>query len=383
MLIKLNYITEDTMRQALSQHLNIPFIHLEGLMLAPELRKCINKVYAKNHRVVPVAKVGSTITVAMDDPTNRIIVEDLQASTGCHLTVVTSTSAGIMQAFAKLYGEELNKEHELELNQEVISEQPLSKDGDNYATSEREQLQRADEIVRKILDIAIKNRTSDIHIESHDHRTLVKFRIDGVLQELHLPGIQESLHKNRKQIVSRIKILGKLDISEKRRPQDGSFRVHMEKQGEVVSIDFRISIIPGYHGENVVLRILDPRNAPKALDDLGLSQPITERLHQLLRRPTGILLITGPTGSGKSSTLYAALTTLYRPEIKILTAENPSNTSMMASPNVKSMRRLAIRSRSTSAPFCGTILRSSCLERSAIKKQLKWRFARPKRAICS
>jgi type IV pilus assembly protein PilB len=114
-----------------------------------------------------------------------------------------------------------------------------------------------------------------------------------------------------------------MDISEKRRPQDGSFRVRVERNGEIVSVDFRVSIVPSYYGENVVLRILDKRNAPTSIQDLGFSQRITNQLQQLLKRTTGIILITGPTGSGKSSTLYAALMTLFRPEIRILTAENP------------------------------------------------------------
>jgi type II secretory ATPase GspE/PulE/Tfp pilus assembly ATPase PilB-like protein len=135
--------------------------------------------------------------------------------------------------------------------------------------------------------------------------------------------LQDSINRNRKEIISRIKILGKLDIAEKRRPQDGSFRVRVERNGEIVTVDFRVSIVPSYYGENVVLRILDKRNAPTSIHDLGFSQKITDQLQQLLKRTTGILLITGPTGSGKSSTLYAALMTLFRPEIRILTAENP------------------------------------------------------------
>jgi type II secretory ATPase GspE/PulE/Tfp pilus assembly ATPase PilB-like protein len=133
----------------------------------------------------------------------------------------------------------------------------------------------------------VKNRASDIHIESLDNRILVRFRIDGVLQEFSLGALQESINRNRKEIISRIKILGKMDIAEKRRPQDGSFRVRVEKNGEIVTVDFRVSIIPVYYGENVVLRILDPRNAPKSIQNLGFSPPITEKLQQLLKRTTG------------------------------------------------------------------------------------------------
>ncbi len=151
----------------------------------------------------------------------------------------------------------------------------------------------------------------------------VRFRMDGILQELYLGALEDDINVNQGAIVSRIKILGRLDIAEKRRPQDGSFRVQIAKDGHIVKIDFRISIVPGHYGESVVLRVLDPRNAPQSIGQLGFWQPITAKLHQLLQRTTGLLLITGPTGSGKSTTLYAALKTLYRPEITVLTAEDP------------------------------------------------------------
>ena len=323
MLISLNYITEESMRQALCKHLNIPFIDLEKVAIDPGLRKLINKSYAKNNLVVPIAIIGKTITLVMDDPTNTSVVKELRSSTGLTINVATSTSSQIYQAFAKLYDEEIQSEQEVNSGQELISTDEPQELGKNTYIEEYQQTQRADEAVRKIINLAVKNRASDIHIESLDNRLLIRFRVDGVLQAFNLGAFQDSINKNRKEIVSRIKILGKMDIAEKRRPQDGSFRVRVEKSGELVTIDFRVSIIPVYYGENVVLRILDPRNAPKSIQQLGFSQPITEKLQQLLGRTTGILLITGPTGSGKSSTLYGALMTLFRPEIRILTAENP------------------------------------------------------------
>jgi type II secretory ATPase GspE/PulE/Tfp pilus assembly ATPase PilB-like protein len=323
MLIKLNYINEQTTQQALCKQLNIPFVDLDKLTIDPSLRKLINKSYAKNNRVVPIANIGNTITLAMDEPTNTAIVKELRSSTGLTINVVTSTSTKIHHAFAKLYGEELHGEQEVDRGQELISEEEPGESGKSRYLEDYQQTQRADDAVRKIINLAVKNRTSDIHIESLDNRALVRFRIDGVLQELNLGALQDSINKNRKEIISRIKILGKMDIAEKRRPQDGSFRVRVERNGEIVAVDFRVSIIPSYYGENVVLRILDKRNAPTSIQDLGFSQAISEKLQLLLKRTTGILLITGPTGSGKSSTLYAALMTLFRPEIRILTAENP------------------------------------------------------------
>jgi type II secretory ATPase GspE/PulE/Tfp pilus assembly ATPase PilB-like protein len=323
MLVKLNYINEETMRQALCKHLNIPFIDLDKFTVDPSLRKLINKSYAKNNRVIPLANLGNTITLAMEDPTSTAVIKELRSSTGLTINIVTSTSSKIRHAFAKLYGEELSGEQETDHGHELISDEETDENSKSRYLEEYQQTQRADEAVRKIINIAVKNRTSDIHIESLDNRALVRFRIDGVLQEINLGVLQESINKNRKEIISRIKILGKMDIAEKRRPQDGSFRVRVERNGEIVAVDFRVSIVPSYYGENVVLRILDKRNAPTSIQDLGFSRAITDQLQQLLKRTTGILLITGPTGSGKSSTLYAALMTLFRPEIRILTAENP------------------------------------------------------------
>jgi type IV pilus assembly protein PilB len=323
MLVKLNYINEESMRQALCKHLNTPFIDLENIAIDPSLRKLINKSYAKNNLVVPIAIIGKSITLVMDDPTNTSVIKELRSSTGLTINVVTSTSTQIYQAFSRLYNEEIQSEQEVNSGPEIISSDESQEIGKNKYIEEYQQTQRADEAVRKIINLAVKNRASDVHIESLDNRLQIRFRVDGVLQELNLGAFQDSVNKNRKEIISRIKILGKMDIAEKRRPQDGSFRVRVEKSGEIVTIDFRVSIIPVYYGENVVLRILDPRNAPKSIQQLGFSQPITEKLQQLLGRTTGILLITGPTGSGKSSTLYGALMTLFRPEIRILTAENP------------------------------------------------------------
>jgi type II secretory ATPase GspE/PulE/Tfp pilus assembly ATPase PilB-like protein len=323
MLVKLNYINEETMLQALCKHLNVPFVDLDKFTIEPSLRKLINKSYAKNNRVIPIANLGNTITLAMEDPTSTAVVKELRSSTGLTINVVTSTSSKIRHAFAKLYGEELSGEQEVDHGHDLISDEEVDEISKSRYLEEYQQNQRADDAVRKIINIAVKNRTSDIHIESLDNRALVRFRIDGVLQEMNLGVLQESINKNRKEIISRIKILGKMDISEKRRPQDGSFRVRVERNGEIVAVDFRVSIVPSYYGENVVLRILDKRNAPTSIQDLGFSQAVTDQLQLLLKRTTGILLITGPTGSGKSSTLYAALMTLFRPEIRILTAENP------------------------------------------------------------
>jgi type IV pilus assembly protein PilB len=181
----------------------------------------------------------------------------------------------------------------------------------------------ADEIVRKLLRVAIDRGASDIHLETINTRLQVRFRIDGMLQHFNLGSLGDDLGRQRVEVLSRIKILATLDIAERRRPQDGSFRARVEADGRVVPMDFRVSVIPSYYGENAVIRILDPRGAPDSLTALKMAAPVTERLQQLIRSSAGTILVTGPTGSGKSTSLFAIMKSVYRPEIKIVTAEDP------------------------------------------------------------
>jgi type IV pilus assembly protein PilB len=178
-------------------------------------------------------------------------------------------------------------------------------------------------MVRRLLRLAIEWGASDIHLEAVEHGIQTRFRVDGVLQELELDDLDAVMNQNRAKLMSRLKILSKLDIAERRRPQDGSFRARLARDGQTATVDFRISIIPGYYGESAVIRILDPRGLPQSVEGLGLRAPVTMRMRQLLRSSTGIILVTGPTGSGKSTTLFGALKSVYQPGIKVLTAENP------------------------------------------------------------
>jgi len=152
---------------------------------------------------------------------------------------------------------------------------------------------------------------------------VVRFRVDGLLQEFKLGALQDDINKFRREIVSRVKVLSKLDIAERRLPQDGSFRSHVIRNGEKTDIDFRVSVVPSYHGENIVIRILDSQKAPSTIEHLAFSANLTEKLTRLFQQNTGIILITGPTGSGKSTTLQSGLLTAYRPGLKVVTAEDP------------------------------------------------------------
>jgi type IV pilus assembly protein PilB len=307
------------MRQTLCLQLNVPYINFDNITIDRSLSKLINKNFAQKHRIVPIAKLGQTITLAVDDPTQKDLIQELQSITGLSMNVVTATRAAILDAFSRLYEETKTSD---DLGVQLIEEEmPDSDRTSKYLDSH--QSRRADTLVGKIIGMALNNSASDIHLETTDRRMFTRFRIDGVLQELHLGNLEEELNRLRREVVSRIKILGRLDIAERRRPQDGSFRARLVRDAQEVKIDFRISIVPGYYGENVVLRILDARNAPKSVDELGFSERLNDTFIELLKRNTGIILVTGPTGSGKSTTLYGGLMASYRPGIKILTAEDP------------------------------------------------------------
>ena len=319
-LIRLGLVSEERLRMALCRQLHIRFFSLDTIIMDPTLRNLVNEKFAVKHRTVPLARVGNLLVVAMDDPTQTHVVDDLQRGTGLKIEVITSTSAHITRALERLYRVEEHPKLAGGATVDVIGEDA---DSDIYAASATRQMDSADEIVRKLLRVAIDRGASDIHLETIHNRLQARFRIDGMLQHFNLGTLSDDLGRQRGEVLSRIKILATLDIAERRRPQDGSFRARVETDGRVLPMDFRVSVIPGYFGENAVIRILDPRGAPDSLAALKMAPPVTERLEQLIHASAGTILVTGPTGSGKSTSLFAIMKSVYRPEIKVLTAEDP------------------------------------------------------------
>ena len=325
-LLKLNYVTDETVRQALAKQLNIPYIDLEKVTLDRRLARVINKSYARRHSLLPIAQVGRTLTVAMDDPTAAAVIDELMGLTSFGITVVTSSSRAIQRAFRRLYEDSVAETTETLGADLIISsvDAPVETTSPpSSATRDEGATRRADELFRQILFRALEANCSDIHLEMLPSGLHVRYRIDGVLRQPHFGPLQDNLDQNMREITSRIRILCKLDIAERRRPQDGSFQVSLNRGGNKVTIDLRVSVIPSYSGESVVIRILDQTRAPRSIAALDLSPVVSSRLEELIQRPTGIFLVTGPTGSGKSTTLYACLMKLHRPEIRILTAEDP------------------------------------------------------------
>jgi type II secretory ATPase GspE/PulE/Tfp pilus assembly ATPase PilB-like protein len=337
-VVRLRYVTEEQMRRALCQQLHINFFDLDSIVLDLSLRSLINPRFAKKRLLVPIARVGQTLVVAMDDPTRTSVIDDLKASTGLDIEVITSTTESIRRALAQMYPTLVSSNEPAPTPTTIRHQLPGIVGEPNILSFE--EIDRLSEekvayldvhhvsegtasIVRRLLGMAVEWGASDIHLEAVDQGIQTRFRIDGVLQELDLGDLDELMNQNRGKLMSRLKILSKLDIAERRRPQDGSFRARLVRDGQTTTVDFRMSIIPGYYGESAVIRILDPRGLPQSVETLGLRTPVTLKLRQLLRSSTGMILVTGPTGSGKSTTLFGALKSVYQPGIKILTAENP------------------------------------------------------------
>ena len=331
-LLKKSMVSDETMRQALCTQLNIPYIDISRINIDRNLTKIINRDYAYRHKIIPISMTESSITLAMDDPTNNEVVAELEMFIRLKINIVTSSQVAITEAFKRLYPSELQQDrpNAAEIDSENVpidftfgleDDDPAKTRKPQYV--EAQENQRADVLVQRILGWAIQQLASDIHLETLDHRMVVRFRIDGLLQEFNLGSLQDDINNFHREIISRIKILSKLDIAERRLAQDGSFRSHVLRDGEKTNIDFRISVIPSYYGENVVIRILDSRQAPSSIEYLDFSPTLTEKLIKLFNKKTGIILVTGPTGSGKSTTLQSGLLSAYRPGLKILTAEDP------------------------------------------------------------
>ncbi len=324
LLVKLGFISDDVMRQALSAQLNVPFVDLERMRIDPALGRIINHAYARRHCLIPVSSIGQSLTVCMDDPTDQAVLAELKRTTGYAVSVVTASHESIKAAFARLYADSMPAPAGGPAIDVGVVDLQFDEEADDVRVNNYGyEYKGADIIVQKLLALAIEQRCSDMHIETLSNRIGIRFRIDGLLQAPQLGEIEAACNNLGREMVSRFKILAKLDIAERRRPQDGSFRVRVTNGDQLIAIDLRVSIVPSMHGESVVIRVLDKSRLPASIDGLGLPKTMVQQFGQLLKRSAGIILVTGPTGSGKSTTLYAALKTLYTPHIRILTAEDP------------------------------------------------------------
>ena len=323
-LVRLGYATEELVLQVLADYSDLPFVDLDTYLIDEKVVKMIPEEMAKRHTLIPIFKIGETLTVATTNPLNIHALDEVRNKVKTNVEIAISTEKKIKKAIDQHYGAtDTIMETTLQQFLRGGAAGPSLGPADYRKTHDlvAKELQPGmveDAPAARMFDLvmiqAIRERASDIHLEPDEMVLRVRFRIDGFLYEsLTLP---KQIHPS---LTSRIKILAEMDIAETRLPQDGNFNVKMEKR----SFEIRVSTFPTIYGENVVLRILDQTNALFKLEDLGFSEEMFDSCKQLMRRPNGIVLVTGPTGSGKTTTLYAFLNLINSREKNIITIEDP------------------------------------------------------------
>jgi type IV pilus assembly protein PilB len=323
-LIKLGYVSEEDITECLSQQFGVPSINLQHFEIDGSVIKLIPGDVARKYNILPVNKTGATITIAMADPTNVFAMDDIKFMTGYNVEPVVASELGIKAAIDNYYGTtsslELKKVMEDLQQAETADLEVLEEDEELDVGALADSAEEAPvvKLCNLILTDAIKRGASDIHIEPYEKEFRVRFRIDGILYEIMNPPL-----KLKDAMTSRMKILAKLDISEKRLPQDGRIKLKIKLEDKNKELDFRVSCLPTLFGEKLVLRLLDKDNLRLDMTKLGFEPESLARFEEAIFKPWGMVLVTGPTGSGKTNTLYSALSKVNSPEVNIMTAEDP------------------------------------------------------------
>jgi type IV pilus assembly protein PilB len=328
-LVKLGFLNDDEVTAVLSRQYGVPSINLAYFEVDQSVTKLIPVETALKYQVLPLSRVGSSLTLAMVDPTNVFAMDDIKFMTGFNIEPVVASEATIQDAIKKHYGTIEDQERKKEL-EEIVSfidegqTESLELETEENGMLNLAELEKAAEeapvikLVNYILTDAVKRGASDIHMEPYEKEYRVRYRIDGILQNIMNPPF-----KLRDAIISRIKIMSKLDISEKRLPQDGRIMIKMMKDRKKKQLDFRVSVLPTLHGEKIVMRLLDKENLRLDMTKLGLEPESLAKFQKAIFKPYGMVLVTGPTGSGKTNTLYSSISQLNKPDTNIITAEDP------------------------------------------------------------
>jgi len=354
-LVKLGLVSDDMITAVLSRQYGVPSVNLELFDIEDTVIRLIPQEVAQKYSVLPLSRVGATLTLAMVDPTNVFAMDDIKFMTGLNIEPVVVSEASVHEAIAKYY--DLSREIELAGVGDVVVEGLNVKgsngnghnggithadlvsldslDFDSEAAENLEVIEDNEEIdlssltrmsedapvvrlVNVLLVDALRRGASDIHIEPYEKELRIRFRIDGVLYDVMHPPL-----KMRDALISRLKIMSKLDISEKRLPQDGRIKIKVKVDARSRELDFRVSTLPTLFGEKVVLRLLDKENLMLDMTKLGFEPQSLDKFQRNIARPYGMVLVTGPTGSGKTNTLYSALQSLNTTQTNIMTAEDP------------------------------------------------------------
>ncbi len=315
-LIKLGFIKEEDLASFLSRQYGIPSINLAEFEIEPNIIRLIPPDIAQKYQIIPVNRAGSTLIIAMSDPTNIFAIDDIKFMTGFTVEVVVATETAIKTSIDKYYDQSASLADVMDDLEDIDLE--LVDDEDNVDVRE---LERATEdapvvkLVNLILTDAIKKKASDIHIEPYEKSFRVRYRIDGILYEMMKPPM-----KLKNAIISRLKIMAEMDIAERRLPQDGRIKIKLPGGKDM---DYRVNCLPTLFGEKVVLRLLDKSSLQLDMTKLGYEPQALEWFKREIHKPFGMVLVTGPTGSGKTVSLYSALSELNKVSENISTAEDP------------------------------------------------------------
>jgi type IV pilus assembly protein PilB len=320
-LVKLGYAGNDDIMKAKAEQHGLPFVELREIEIPHSVVELVPESLARENIVMPLAQGTGTIKVIMHDPMGFETIEKLRFVLNREIEVALAPKEAIVEAINKYYGASSGETESVDSMLQEFTDTAIDfaeDSGPGARSSTANVLEEGDapviKLVHLIIQEAVTMRASDIHIEPFADRVRIRYRIDGVLMERDSPP-----RRLLGAIVSRLKIMGSIDIAEKRRPQDGRIKIIVAGK----DIDLRVSILPTTHGQSVVMRILDRDNIKVGLQDLGFADDDFAKFKSMVKRPNGILLVTGPTGSGKTTTLYAALNELNRPDVKIITAEDP------------------------------------------------------------
>ena len=328
-LVKLGFVTDEDIAQCLSRQFGIPAINLSHFEIDQTVLDLVPVEICRKYDLIPVNRTGAVLTVSMADPTNIRAMDEINFICGYQVEPVVASDFAIREAIDKYYG----SAHALELKQ--VMEQAMAEKAVAGEGSDVEVLESAEELdlallekqaedapvvklVNKVMYDALNQGASDIHIEPYEKEFRVRYRIDGVLYVKVNPPL-----KLRDAIISRVKIMAKLDIAEKRLPQDGRIKIKTKHLGKIKELDFRVSVLPTLFGEKIVLRLLDKENLKLDMTKLGLEPESLRTFEKAILKPYGMILVTGPTGSGKTNTLYSAMSRINTPETNIITAEDP------------------------------------------------------------
>jgi type IV pilus assembly protein PilB len=323
-LVKLGFMTEKQLVSFLSKHYGVPAIDLSEVEVDPEAVKLIPADVVYKYQILPIKRIGSTLRMAMADPSNILAIDDIKFLTSCNVEVFVSTESAIKVAIDKYYDPSSAL---VDIMKDSMGEEEKMELLDDAEEVDINELQQASEdapvvkLVNMILNEAIKRRASDIHLEPYEKIFRVRLRLDGVLNDFMKPPM-----KMKNAIISRVKIMAKLNIAERRLPQDGRIKMKLGRDREM---DFRVSVLPTLFGEKVVLRLLDKSNLQLDMTKLGFEENALREFKDAIHKPYGMVLVTGPTGSGKTTTLYSALADLNQISDNISTAEDPVEFNLM------------------------------------------------------